>query len=101
MSTGGWVRVGRVGAWLIAVGFAVFALVRATGFELGHPFVQLLAFTPYVGFAAVLALGALLGARQWRSAAVLGLAVVVLGACLLPRGFGAPATADGPTLTVM
>lgn len=94
-------RFGVATGWLAALGLAGFALVRVTGVGLGHPFAQLLAFVPYLGAAAVLVLGVLLGARQRWPAVVALAAVLLFAAALLPRGFGGPATGDGPTLTVM
>lgn len=87
--------------WVPVAVLVAWAVLRATGLTLAHPFPILLAFTPYVAAASLLLLGALLGARQWSAAAVTAVAVVVLAACVLPRGFGTSRDTGGPTLTVM
>jgi endonuclease/exonuclease/phosphatase (EEP) superfamily protein YafD len=90
-------------AWLVVVPWAIWAVVRVLGLERGHPFVQLMAYTPYVVLLALAggALAALL--RRWAPAAVAAATVVVLAALLAPRaiGDGAEARADGPRLRVM
>ncbi|MFL1431671.1 MULTISPECIES: endonuclease/exonuclease/phosphatase family protein [unclassified Nocardiopsis] len=87
---------------LVAAGFAVFAAVRALGLESGFPLVPLLAYTPYVAGAAVLAVTAAGVLRRWVSLAVLAVAATVLVAAVLPRAVTFAVTdMGGPALRVM
>lgn len=85
-----------------AAGLAVFAALRGLGLERGWPLVPVLAFTPYVLGAALLA-AALAGlARRWASLAVLVVAAAVLAAAVVPRAVAFGVTgAGGPELRVM
>jgi endonuclease/exonuclease/phosphatase (EEP) superfamily protein YafD len=91
-----------IGAWAVVAGFAVWAVVRVFGLEQGFPFIQLIAFTPYVAGAAVLVPLLALALRRWPAAVAAGVVATALVACLVPR-----ATADGgplptgPTLRVL
>ena len=60
-------------AWLVVVPWAAWAAVRVLGIERGYPFVQLMAYTPYVAPLALAggAVAALL--RRWAPAARAGL----------------------------
>ncbi len=87
-----WTLTGAVGAW---------ALARLAGVERGSPSVQLMAFTPYVAFGALVPLAAAVLTGRWAAAAVAGLAAAVLLGCVLPRAFGSPSTMDGESITVM
>ncbi|MEV4297478.1 endonuclease/exonuclease/phosphatase family protein [Microbispora rosea] len=97
--TAGW--VGRPGVWrsLIAwpavAPFALWALLRLVPGDVHFRWVQLVAFTPYVALASVVApLVALLVRRP--VALVAGLAVTVtLAACVLPRALS-DASPRGP-----
>ncbi|MCY9785329.1 endonuclease/exonuclease/phosphatase family protein [Nocardiopsis sp. EMB25] len=82
--------------WAAVTAFALFALVRAFGWERGYPLVPLMAFTPYVlvvGAAAELVVGLL---RRWVPLAVLATAVLVLAVSVLPRAvdFGVSSSGD-------
>ncbi|MEV4328626.1 hypothetical protein AB0J37_40835, partial [Microbispora rosea] len=100
--TAGW--VGRPGVWrsLIAwpavAPFALWALLRLVPGDVHFRWVQLVAFTPYVALASVVApLVALLVRRP--VALVAGLAVTVtLAACVLPRALSdaSPLGSAGP-----
>ncbi len=89
-------------AWVAVAGFAVWALVRVFGLEGGYPFIQLIAFTPYVAGAAVLVPLLALALRRRPPAAAGALVAAALVACVVPR-----ATSDGgprptgPTLRVL
>jgi endonuclease/exonuclease/phosphatase family metal-dependent hydrolase len=75
-----------VAAWAFAVGVAVWALLRITGWDGWFPAVQVLAFTPYALVSA--AVGVLLLLKWYRGPAVIaGVSAVVLAICVLPRGF--------------
>ena len=75
----------RAVSGVVAAPFVVWAAVRLLGLEPGWPVVQLVAFTPYVAGAAVLATAALLTMRRWWAGAVAGLAALALVAVVLPR----------------
>src|SRR5262245_25725596 len=93
---------GRALLWIPVVPLAIWAIVRMSGFTVGHPFVQLMAFTPYVAAGALLLLGPLLGARAWAPATVTALSLAILAVCVLPRALGATNEyRPGPRLTVM
>lgn len=91
-----------VAVWTAAAGFAVFALLRAAGLERGYPLVPLLAFTPYVLAAALVAVVAAAVLRRWSALAVLAVATAVLAAAVVPRAvpFGISA-AGGPELRIL
>jgi endonuclease/exonuclease/phosphatase (EEP) superfamily protein YafD len=78
-------RVGRAVLWVLVAGLAVWALARWVGFDRQTPFAQLMAFTPYVGLAAVVVLLITLAARAWRPAAAAAVLVALFAAFLLPR----------------
>ncbi|WP_017571434.1 endonuclease/exonuclease/phosphatase family protein [Nocardiopsis halotolerans] len=87
---------------LAALGFAVFAVLRAFGLEEGWPLVPALSFVPYVMAAAPLAAVAAGLLRRWASMAVLIVAAVVLAFSVVPRAvpFGVTAS-GGPTVRLM
>jgi endonuclease/exonuclease/phosphatase (EEP) superfamily protein YafD len=90
--------------WVIAVLALLWALVRLFGLEAGFPLVALIAFTPYVALACILAAALLAVLRQWPAAAVTGVAAVLLVACIAPRvlpGPGPVGDPQGPGLRVM
>ncbi|OPG13033.1 endonuclease/exonuclease/phosphatase family protein [Microbispora sp. GKU 823] len=115
--TAGW--VGRPGiwrgllAWPVVAPFALWAVLRLVPGDVHFRWVQLVAFTPYVALASVVApLVALLVRRP--AALVAGLAVTAtLAACVLPRALSDPfphgsagagvraAGAAGPALRVL
>jgi endonuclease/exonuclease/phosphatase (EEP) superfamily protein YafD len=86
----------------VAAGFAVFALLRAAGLERGYPLVPLLAFTPYVLGASLVAVVAAGLLRRWAALAVLVVAAVVLAVAVVPRAipFGITA-AGGPAVRIL
>ncbi|WP_082376072.1 endonuclease/exonuclease/phosphatase family protein [Nocardiopsis sp. NRRL B-16309] len=91
-----------VAAWSVTAGFAAFALLRAAGLERGYPLVPLVAFTPYVLAASLLAVIAVAALRRWAALAVLVAAAVVLAVAVVPRAvpFGT-SSAGGPALRIM
>lgn len=94
--TAGW--VGRPGvwrgliAWPVVAPFALWAVLRLVPGDVHFRWVQLVAFTPYVALASVVApLVALLVRRP--AALVAGLAVTAtLAACVLPRALSDPSS---------
>lgn len=78
-------------AWIAAAGFAAWAVVRIGGLERGYPASALLAFTPYVGLAGLLAAALALALWQRLAALAIALSTVALAIVVLPR-----AIADGP-----
>ncbi|WP_020544390.1 endonuclease/exonuclease/phosphatase family protein [Nonomuraea coxensis] len=93
-------------SWIAVTPFALWAAVRASGFEPDWPWVPVVAYTPYAAGAA--ALGGLLALALRRPVAgvVAFLALVVLGAAVLPRALpdGGPppgGAAGGPALRVL
>jgi endonuclease/exonuclease/phosphatase (EEP) superfamily protein YafD len=87
-------RLERTGAgrhwliWAAVAPIATWATVRILGVEGGFPLVPLLAYTPYVAFAAVLVAGVAVALRNWAAAAVSALALACLLTAVLPRAFG-------------
>ncbi|NYJ36732.1 endonuclease/exonuclease/phosphatase family protein [Nocardiopsis aegyptia] len=80
---------------LAATGFLAFAALRVFGLEQGFPLVPLLAYTPYVLPAALVALiGTALLRRLLPSAALL-LALAVLAAVVVPRALPSGSDDDG------
>ncbi|WP_304451469.1 endonuclease/exonuclease/phosphatase family protein [Nocardiopsis sp. YSL2] len=91
-----------VAVWSVAAGFAVFTLLRAAGLERGYPLVPLLAFTPYVLAASLVAVIAAAVLRRWAALAVLAVAAAVLAAAVVPRAVpSGTASADGPTVRIL
>jgi endonuclease/exonuclease/phosphatase family metal-dependent hydrolase len=74
--------------WAAVLPIAIWAVVRVLGVEGGYPLVPLLAYTPYVTFAALLASGTALALRNWAASAVAALAAVLLLSAVLPRALG-------------
>jgi len=74
--------------WLLVVPILVWTVIRAFGLERGYPLVGLMAFTPCVAVAALLATGVAVALRNWAAATVAALATVCLGAAVLPRAVG-------------
>ncbi|WP_306366387.1 endonuclease/exonuclease/phosphatase family protein [Nocardiopsis sp. CC223A] len=92
-----------VAVGLVAAGFAAFAVLRELGLERGFPLVPLMAYTPYVAGAAVLAVTVAGVLRRWVSLAVLAVAAAVLVAAVLPREVDLMGRGfmHGPALRVM
>ena len=90
-------------AWLAAIPFAAWAVVRLFGLDVGYPLEAMMPFTPYVAAAAVAAASLGLALRRWAPAAVAALAAMSLGAVVLPREFGddTVSAAGHPTLNVL
>ncbi|GAA4987133.1 endonuclease/exonuclease/phosphatase (EEP) superfamily protein YafD [Nonomuraea thailandensis] len=89
-------------SWTVAVLLALWAVVRAGGWEQGTLLAQLVTVTPYgAALAALTALVALLRRNRW-AALVAALACVAMVAVVAPRTFAAeqPA-AGGPVLRVL
>ncbi|MGW3344366.1 endonuclease/exonuclease/phosphatase family protein [Nonomuraea rubra] len=89
-------------SWTVAVLLAVWAVIRAGGWEQGTLLAQLVTVTPYgAALAALTALVALLRRNRW-AALVAALACVAMVAAVAPRTFAAeqPA-AGGPVLRVL
>ena len=74
-----------VAVWVVVAGFAAWATVRVFGLDRGYPLVQLIAFTPYVVYAALVVLPILALLRRWTATGVLAMTAAVLVACVLPR----------------
>jgi endonuclease/exonuclease/phosphatase (EEP) superfamily protein YafD len=81
--------------WAAVVPLSVFATVRVAGVTHGSLVVAALAFTPYAAIVAVLPFVVALVSRAWLAAVVAGVALGVLGACVLPRAVGGPEAVDG------
>ena len=91
-------------AWIVAALFAGWAAVRLLGLERGYPASALLAFTPYVMVAAVVA--AVLAFALWQRGPALlaAVAAVALMAVVVPRAIpnGAPdPRPTGPEVRVL
>ncbi len=94
-------NVRSVIAWLLVAPGAVWATVRTAGWELGFPWVTLLALTPYalpmaVGFGALAA-----ALRRAGPVVVAAITVLVLAASLAPRALGGAEQSTGTPLRIM
>jgi endonuclease/exonuclease/phosphatase (EEP) superfamily protein YafD len=88
--------------WLPVVGCLVWTVVRLAGWERGWPWVQLMAFTPYVAAGSVAVAVLAFVARRWVAGAVAVVAAVALCAVVVPRASGdRDGTADGRPLRVL
>lgn len=91
-------------AWVVVIPFAAWALFRVLGLERGFPFVPLVAFTPYVAAASLVAVAAAAIMRV-RGALLFAAAVAVaLLALVVPRavpGGQVDQPENGAELTVM
>jgi len=74
--------------WAAVLPILAWALIRVAGVEGGFPLVPVLAYTPYVAFAALLAAGIAVALRNWAAAAVGALSVACLFSAVLPRAIG-------------
>jgi len=90
-------------AWIAAVPFAVWAVIRLFGLDSGYPLEAMLPFTPYVAAASVAAVTLALALRRRAPAALAAIAAICLGAVVLPRQFGddTVSAAGHPTLNVL
>jgi len=87
------------GVWAAVLGavlvlFALWTAARLLGLERGAPWVQLIAFTPYVAAASLLPLVAALATRQWWHAGAAVVLAGLLAACVLPRAVGGPSPGE-------
>ncbi|MEV6864797.1 endonuclease/exonuclease/phosphatase family protein [Streptosporangium subroseum] len=74
--------------WLAVAPFAAWAVLRVGGWTPVWQWIMLVAFTPYVAAASVVALILALGLRRRVAAAVALIASVALAVTVLPRHFG-------------
>ncbi len=75
-------------AWIAAVPFAAWAVIRLFGLDSGYPLEEMMPFTPYVAVGAVAATALGLALRSWAPAVLAALAALSLAAVVLPRQFG-------------
>ena len=75
-------------AWIAAIPFAVWAVIRLLGLDSGYPLEAMMPFTPYVGAAAVAAFALGLALRTRAAAVVAAIAALAFGGAVLPRQFG-------------
>ena len=88
-------------AWPLAACAAAVALVRVLSLDHGTPLVQIIAFTPYLAIASLVATVAAGLLRRPIAAGIAAIATVVLLAVVTPRAFGTPAAGPGTPLVVM
>lgn len=74
--------------WLLVAPILAWTAIRVFGLERGYPLVGLMAFTPCVAVAALLATGIAVALRNWAAAVAAALATVCLAATVLPRAMG-------------
>src|SRR4051812_16422082 len=89
--------------WAAVIPIVIWAAIRLFGLESGYPLDALMAFTPYVGIAALFAAGIAVALRNWAAGAVAAIAMLILALAVLPRAVGS-STADAAgheTLTVL
>jgi endonuclease/exonuclease/phosphatase (EEP) superfamily protein YafD len=89
--------------WAAAVPILIWTVVRLFGLERGYPGIALMAFTPYVGIAALLVVGVASALRNWAAATLAAIAMFCLAAVILPRAIGSETTdpSGHETLTVL
>jgi endonuclease/exonuclease/phosphatase (EEP) superfamily protein YafD len=90
-------------AWIAAIPFAIWALIRLLGLDSGFPLEAMMPFTPYVAALAVAAVALGLALRTRLAAALATIAALVLGIAVLPRQFETEtvSAAGHPTLRVL
>jgi endonuclease/exonuclease/phosphatase (EEP) superfamily protein YafD len=74
--------------WIAVAPLVIWTVVRVAGLDRGVPLVPLMAFTPYVGIAALLVAGVALALRNWAAATVAAMAMLCLALAVLPRAIG-------------
>ncbi len=74
-------------AWIAAVPFAVWAVIRLFGLDSGYPLEAMMPFTPYIAALSVAAVALALALRCKSAAALAAVAAICLGAAVLPRQF--------------
>ena len=77
-------------SWSLVVAILLWAIARTFGFERGYPFVQLMAFTPYVLLISLLTCLLVVLLRQWLAFIVGAIGVVALAIAVVPRELGGP-----------
>ncbi|MFB4274633.1 MULTISPECIES: endonuclease/exonuclease/phosphatase family protein [unclassified Nonomuraea] len=89
-------------SWIVVVPFALWAVVRLSGFEPDWPWVPLVAYTPYAVCAAGLGLVLACALRRWAAGTVALVSVLAMVPAVLPRALtdGNP-DAKGPELRVL
>ncbi|GIJ69280.1 endonuclease/exonuclease/phosphatase family protein [Virgisporangium ochraceum] len=88
--------------WVAVLGCAVWSVTRVFGLERGWPWVQLMAFTPYVAAAAVVVAAVALGTRRWVAGGVAVVAALALCVVVAPRAINdGRRAAGGPSLKVL
>jgi endonuclease/exonuclease/phosphatase (EEP) superfamily protein YafD len=89
--------------WVAVIPIVIWTVIRLFGLESGYPLVAMIAFTPYVGIAALLVAGVALALRNWAAATVAAVVTGCLGGAVLPRAMGSEAVdaAGHETLTVL
>lgn len=88
--------------WLFAALFAGWAVARLVPGDVHFRWVQLVAFTPYVAAASVVAPLLALASRRWTALVVSLVVTGTLTACVLPRALaGGDPPATGPKLRVL
>jgi endonuclease/exonuclease/phosphatase (EEP) superfamily protein YafD len=81
-------RAETVVAWIVAIPFAIWAVIRLFGLDSGYPLEAMMPFTPYVGAVAVAAFALGLALRSRAPAVLAAVAAIALGVAVLPRQFG-------------
>jgi endonuclease/exonuclease/phosphatase (EEP) superfamily protein YafD len=87
----------RAAVWVVrglAALLCAWAAFRLLGLERGYPLVAVVALTPYVAAAGVLALAVTVHARRRPEAVATGIAAVLLAVAVLPRAI--PSQPTGP-----
>ena len=98
-----WARVGAMVRWTAVTVVTAWVGVRVLGVDAWYPAVQLMAFTPYVAGATVVAAPLLWLRRRYPPALALAFAGAVLAAAVVPRMLPDPdplAGARGPAVRV-
>jgi hypothetical protein len=81
-------RAATAVAWIAAIPFVAWAVIRVFGLDGGYPLEAMAAFTPYIAAAAVVPVALALALRRRAAAALAAVAAISLGAAVLPRQFG-------------
>jgi len=80
----------RVLVALFAAPWALWALGRTFGLDVGHPLVALVSLTPYMAATALLPVVVALVAREWIVAGVATLALALFALAVVPRALDGP-----------
>lgn len=95
---------GTLVAWTLVAAAAAWVVVRTLGLERGYPMVPLLAYTPLMAVAAVVAVAVAALLRRRAAAVCVAVLAAVLVASIAPRVLGGPSRAEGgsgPPLRVL